>query len=786
MNRCGRLALVNRVLFAASLMAVVGCGEDELSDDFYGPIDLAPYFYDGSTPAAPDRGLPRDIRPTRGWYSGIRVELYDFGLVAARRRRNAAGAMLNEPDIAFVNPMYFFFDSQGRPLFSKPIFEWRTGLFQMRGGENTLDPNPAAPPADSGRRKSYYDLSYSARARATLVDPERGVDDYQRPIVDILNGNAQYTGLWEIIEVTAPDGYRPDAIKSKATLDAGIASGKFSTNRTQKVINCPVVDDRTFVTPSPMVARMKPDPLRAEVRPFFVPQPRVEIWYRTKLGTCYLANGWETIGETKVEGNRELDPRDARNLTLFRAKVDSSKRIDTFDVVRYTVGEGVNEVLTVVVPTGRVFTPKVTINTLNPAQANFDLRYFGDDITPAIPRHFDSDPPGYSPIVWHWDINVPQDPPFVSGSFKALTDVDPQQLAARGGVFTRNYPVIGVATPCKGPDDCAAFQRSCNVLPDLDLATADPPPGKNIADVMIEKEGGPRCDVPAVGYGEYCAPGISRCESHVPAVTGTTTKTNWDYLRAMKVGAPGPGMTLVEAPVAAARTALDDNQKIIDDPARTPDERAAAMAKVAGLQATLKSAEDTSNYYKSKGYTYDISAQGYLCHPPAGTPNVYGGYCYVRCDNAAAAGAIPASDPTKNKRMLEVPDPKVAGKMIMEEHTFPYDARCGAAGLLGYRCLPTAAMARTDKQRVCVRECSTRNTDNKNQAICNYALNDGAELPAPNTGKATEFPFSEGQPPARNFPGQTCNNLAGVTACTWNPDFEPRSESSMWPPPRPM
>jgi hypothetical protein len=22
--------------------------------------------------------------------------------------------------------------------------------------------------------------------------------------------------------------------------------------------------------------------------------------------------------------------------------------------------------------------------------------------------------------------------------------------------------------------------------------------------------------------------------------------------------------------------------------------------------------------------------------------------------------------------------------------------------------------------------------------------------------------------------GQTCNNLAGITACMWNPDFEPR------------
>jgi hypothetical protein len=118
MNRCGRMALVYRGVFAASLMALVGCGEDELSDDFYGPIDLAPYFYDGSTAAAPDRGLPREIRPARGWFNGLRVEFYDFGLVTARRKRNAAGTTLAEPDIAVVNPMYFFFDGAGRPMFS--------------------------------------------------------------------------------------------------------------------------------------------------------------------------------------------------------------------------------------------------------------------------------------------------------------------------------------------------------------------------------------------------------------------------------------------------------------------------------------------------------------------------------------------------------------------------------------------------------------------------------------------------------------------------------------------
>jgi hypothetical protein len=785
MNRCGRLALVYRGVFAASLLGLVGCGADELSDDFYGPIDLAPYFYDGSTAAAPDRGLPREIKPSRGWFNGNRVEYYDFGLVAARRRRNAAGATLNEPDIAYVQPMYFFFDSSGNPMFSKPIFEWRTGLFHMRGGENALDPNPAAPPPDPARRKGYYELAYSARARTTILDGARQSDDYQRPIVDQMVGNANYTGLWEIIEVTAPSGYRPDAIKTFATLQTGVDQGKFKLRRTQKVINCPVVDDRTFVTPSPMVVRMKSNPSASGTNPFFVPQPRMEIWYRTKLGTCYLANGWETLGETAVDGGKELDPRDPANLTLFKAGTDASKRIDTFDVIRYAVGDMRNQVLTVVVPTGKLFTPKVTINTLNPAQATYDLRYYGDDITPAIPRHFDSDPPGYSPVVWMQDITVPQDPPYASGAYKSLTDVDPQQIAARGGVFTKNYPVVGVASPCKSNADCADnFDRQCNPLPDLDVATGDLPPGKNIADLTIDKEGGPRCDIRAVGYGEYCAPGIARCESHVARVNGTGgKKSSWDLLTDAKLGVAGPGPALlVHQPAIDAKKAMDTGipmqQAIIDNPASTPEQKTAAMAEITRLTNAYNTAQARSDSYKAKGYMTDLAPQGYACQPPAGTANVYGGYCYIRCDGAAGAGAVPASDTTKNARMLDVADARVLSKTNPTMYTFGFDSKCGGSNMLGYRCLPSSG--RAEKQRVCVRECSTRNTENLNAAICNYPLNDGQEKMG---GTPSEYPFSEGQPPTNAFPGQTCNNLGGVTACSWNPDFEPRSPGSMWPPP---
>jgi len=127
-----------------SCFLVAGCGHDKLSDDAYGFIDLAPYYYDGSSAANPSAGLAREIAPTKGWLNGTRAEYYDFGLVGVTKKRTSA----TTPDYASIPAMYFFYSSSGDPLFSKPIYETRTGLWHMRGGNagepqgQPLDPNP--------------------------------------------------------------------------------------------------------------------------------------------------------------------------------------------------------------------------------------------------------------------------------------------------------------------------------------------------------------------------------------------------------------------------------------------------------------------------------------------------------------------------------------------------------------------------------------------------------------------------------------------------------------------
>ena len=85
-------------------------------------------------------------------------------------------------------------------------------------------------------------------------------DDYQRPIIDKLANDANYTGLWEIVHVKAQSGYVPDSIKSWKTLEAAIDASKFSVQRTLKVINCPVIEEATWVVPRHVFRQAQPRP----------------------------------------------------------------------------------------------------------------------------------------------------------------------------------------------------------------------------------------------------------------------------------------------------------------------------------------------------------------------------------------------------------------------------------------------------------------------------------------------------------------------------------------------
>lgn len=821
MNRRGRASLsLSPALFLCASMAAlsVGCGEEEFVDDAYGAIDLAPYFFDGSSAANPTAGLPRDIIAKRGWVDGTRAEFYDFGLINFTRKRSSTGTTLAEPDVGYANPMYFFFNRRNQPLFSRPIFDKRTATFHMRGGKDALNVNPAgAPGGDNPRAKElegrYYDLPYSARARNTVLDRARGKDDYQRPIIDRLQNDARYSGMWEIVEVTVNDDYVEDSIKSAKTLLAAQAAGKLSMRNTGKVINCPVLDDRTWVTPSNMGFQKHPNG-----RAFMQVSPRIEVWFRTKLGSCYLANGWETLGRTfydcqtssgVVAANEDgvcpdgklgtvlRDPREDEvavgndwlpTLELWPAQAADWQRLDTFDVIRYDI----NNVKRVMVPIGKHYIPKVTVPTLNPTGGSSDVRYAHDDLQTAKPRVFDGDPGGYTPLVWLHDITVPQDPPFQGGTFKKLEDADPQRVAARTGVFVKNFPIAGISTPCRSADDseCGGtpFGLTCNRLPDLDLATIDVSPGgnnqfgisRNVADVAIEREGGPRCDVKRAGFGEYCAPGVARCDTHVAD--------------------DAPEKKLLEQQPPHTKGW---------DPVKDKDKK---LFSTGGPSFSFPMTNaPAAEYYRKWGYHKSITNRGYACHPSTG------GYCYVRCDGGASGtgsgkdiykkeGGASYGSSAEDVKALDLR----MSRPLNERKSggpwkFNYDNRCGGASMLGYLCAST----RPNRQRVCLRECTTRNTDRENDEICAWDFNDKLSPPVENgpefqgpvqlhsnfdprvtTWKDSAGNMQTGDHPFRyRLSGQTCNTLQGATSCSWNPDFEPRgpyARQGQWPPADPI
>ena len=76
--------------------------------------------------------------------------------------------------------------------------------------------------------------------------------------------------------------------------------------------------------------------------------------------------------------------------------------------------------------------------------------------------------------------------------------------------------MAGFASKCVADADCPAVGMTCNNLPDPDVASVNVPTATPACrTLMINREGGPRCDVAPVGFGEYCAPAVARCETHV-------------------------------------------------------------------------------------------------------------------------------------------------------------------------------------------------------------------------------------------------------------------------------
>jgi hypothetical protein len=488
-------------LVAACAALFVGCSE-EYADQSFGVLDLAS-TYPGGTPESPAAGVPSQISPQHGYLDEAPAEYYDFGKVPVR-----VNLLTGVPQAALIQPMYFFFNTRGFPLFSTSVREHRDGTDWMRGGKGVLNPNPkdfcaGVAPEDQAknscakRRDIEKKKPYPARYRELFVDANRHVADYQRPIIDVtpddssVSAKRHYTGLWEIIEVTVPDDYAPDSVKHKATLDRAVAAGKFRARRTGKVINCPMIDERS------LVSRGIGD--RAN------PHPRIELWYRRQLAFCYLANGWETLGNDQGQ--------------LLFSNSDSD-RVDTFDVAHLSVGVGTLKSDELFVPIGKAYVPVVL--TSDQSENNLpSLTHIVDNvITTGRPKHVRGDPPGYTPIRWMWDFRVSDD--YAAGGLKSVAAVDPSITMPLGAFqnadpTVHNFPLRGIPPACGYPK-LEGFNQCGRRIQDPAMPDN---PNAMITDARDDPECTKSglecnkdtcyCEAPFVGYGQACGPGIAQC-----------------------------------------------------------------------------------------------------------------------------------------------------------------------------------------------------------------------------------------------------------------------------------
>lgn len=185
-------------------------------DEAFGVVDPGDF---------PDASIA-ELKPSVGYFDGLRVELYNTGEVTVDINPDG------EPAGARANAMYWFYrESDETPLFELEI---------------DLD------------RPNAYRLS----------------EESQAPIVDTLPGEAEYTPYFEIVVVEVPDDYDANQIKSLKSLEEAADAGSVSLHYSGEAINCPIVDTEVELSSG------------ASNRSRAI--PRVALWYRRLRTYCYL------------------------------------------------------------------------------------------------------------------------------------------------------------------------------------------------------------------------------------------------------------------------------------------------------------------------------------------------------------------------------------------------------------------------------------------------------------------------------------------------------------------
>ena len=292
------------------------------------------------------------------------------------------------------------------------------------------------------------------------------------------------------------------------------------------------------------------------------------------------------------------------------------------------------------------------------------MRYSNDNVTDVMPRYSAADPTGYRPIRWLWDLQVPQDPPYVASTYKSVTQMDPVAMINRLGPFTKNFPTIGVNVPCAASADCDALGRPPGVNLECVSTQVGTPTGGLVAD-----PGGTRCDVSLGRFGEFCAPAIAGC---LGVVDAKTPGPDLDFVTANKAEAGG---TLTGGYTCHPNTAAGGYCMLrCDSSASSTDSKATAEVSVKYKGPDGQEKTDKGNYMQHDKRCGNMP--GYRCLNPAGTniPTTLR-VCLRACDggkpdtfNDVFCG-IPMTDQAINER--------VAGKNVQ------LGQKCSTRGLTG-------------------------------------------------------------------------------------------------------
>lgn len=248
--------LVGRIAWLAVVALLCGC-----KTSFDEPGGLV--VYDGGPGGGPDGS----IRPTRPVPHGAITPVYGFVSASARVEYYYLGEVdVGDDGKVGVNPIYFFYDEAGEPLFrvsddGSQLVGWHpvVGVVPTKKGYSPF--------------WRVHRVTVKGAVNGAQLDELAKLPDKAECQMDALCSSGQRCIEQRCRDPIKVGDYQLDAIKSRETLD----DSELTIARTEIVLNCPVVEANAQLTKG--IAN--PD----------LAIPKVQLWFERLRAFCFLMEG---------------------------------------------------------------------------------------------------------------------------------------------------------------------------------------------------------------------------------------------------------------------------------------------------------------------------------------------------------------------------------------------------------------------------------------------------------------------------------------------------------------